>query len=180
MYTSGAWSFNDRSPELVRAIEDFSHGGSVLILGCGTASIVTHVKPEAYAYLLGVDYSREAVSRANEQSNAKTHFEVGDMRTYQCQRAFDVILFPESLYYLNASEQETLLKRLCDALTPDGAIIVTLCFEDRYSEMIKMLRGKFSVIREGPCQGIKRGFIAIRPVPPAPSSPQRASAVSTN
>src|SRR5688572_13708952 len=126
MYASAKWNFDDNSPELIRAVEDYASGGAILVLGCGNASIVKHLKPSAFHYLVDIDISPQAISMAKRHADEKVHFEVGDIRKYQCTREFDVILFSESLYYIKQSEQEKVLKRFCRHLTPNGSIIVTV------------------------------------------------------
>lgn len=162
MYRSGKWDFDDKSPELITAIEDYSSKGAILILGCGTASIVRHLNQDAFQYLLGIDMSPEAISRANRHSNGKVHFEVGDVLEYQCQRNFDVILFPESLYYIKATEQEGLLKRLSRHLNPEGCIMVTVVNPKGYGDIIQMVRTSFKVLREACFNGEDRFLLAFR------------------
>jgi SAM-dependent methyltransferase len=162
MYTSGKWNFDDKSPELISAVEDYSSGGAILILGCGNASIVAHLKRDTFHYLLGIDISPEAISMARRQADEKVHFEVGNIREYHCARKFDVILFAESLYYIKAIERESILKRYCRQLTPNGCIIVTVVNPNGYRDIIQMIRTNFNVLREAHFEGADRFLLVFR------------------
>ena len=144
MYKSGRWLFDDRSRELIAAIERYALKGNILILGCGTASIVSHLNRDTFEYLLGVDLSPVAIAKARDRcGNEKIHFQVGDMLEYHCQRKQDVILFPESIYYITSTQGESLLKRLSQHLTIGGRIIITIYDPKRHMNIIAMIRRGF-------------------------------------
>lgn len=164
MYTSAKWDFDDKSPELISAIEDYCLGGAILILGCGNASILKHLKRDSFRYVVGIDISPEAISMANQHADDRMHFEVGDIQEYQSAQKFDVILFSESLYYIKASDQVSILKRLCRQLTPNGCIIVTVINPKGEGErqIIQTIRTSFNVVREAHFQGADRFLMAFR------------------
>jgi trans-aconitate methyltransferase len=162
MYTSGKWNPDDKSPELISAVQDYCSRGAILMLGCGNGSIVKHLKRDSFEYLLGIDIAPEAISRARRHADEKVHFEVGDIREYQCARKFDVILFAESLYYIRAIERETTLKRFCRELTPNGCIIVTVVNPNGYRDIVQMIRSTFKVVREAHFEGTDRFLIVFR------------------
>jgi SAM-dependent methyltransferase len=162
MYRTGKWHFDENHPELISAIEEYSSNGAILILGCGTASIVSYLNQNAFRYLLGIDISPEAISKARRQSTAKVHFKVADILEYQCERNFDVILFSESLYYIRDTEQEELLRRLGRHLTPSGCFIVTLSNPKEYTGIIQMIKAGFQVLRESYFTGVDRLFLIFR------------------
>jgi len=162
MHTSGKWNFDDASPELIAAIEDHSSNGAILLLGCGNASILRHLKADAYRFALGIDISPEAVSRAGSPRDPRDNFEVGDILEYQCQQDFDVILLAESLYYIKANEQGALLKRLRGHLTSSGCIIVTVVNPKGHTDIIQLIRSNFSVLRETNFKESDRFLIVFR------------------
>ena len=162
MYTSGKWNPDDKSPELISAVEDYCSRGAILILGCGNASILKHLNRGTFDYVLGIDISPEAISRASSHADDRVHFQVGDFREYQCLRKFDVILFAESLYYLRPIERETTLKRFCSELTPNGCIIVTVINPKGYRDIIQMIKNSFKVIKEAYFEETDRFLIVFR------------------
>lgn len=161
MYKSGKWNFHERRNELTTTVEKYAAKGSILMVGCGTATILECLGQDTYSYLCGLDISAEAISKASKYANDKIKFEVGDIQDYQCDRKFNVILFSESFYYIPRSRQESLLNRLCQSLTPDGCIIVTLSDPDRYADIIKLIEGKFRCIKSGPFVGSKRYMLVF-------------------
>ena len=162
MYKNGRWLFDDRSRELIAAIEMYASKGNILILGCGTASIVSYLNEDTFGYLLGVDLSPVAIAKARERCNHKIHFQVGDMLEYHCQRKFDVILFPESLYYITPSQRESLLKRLTRNLTVGGRVIVTIYDPKQYMNIIEGIREAFAVTKEETMEGTERYLMVFR------------------
>jgi SAM-dependent methyltransferase len=162
MYASAKWNFDDRSPELISAVEDYSSGGAILILGCGNASLIKHLKPDTFQYVLGIDISPQAILMAKRHADEKVQFEVADIREYQCARRFDVILFSESLYYIRPIEQESILKRFCSHLTPKGCIIVTVVNPNGYQDIIQMIRTNFTVLREAHFEETDRFLLVFR------------------
>jgi SAM-dependent methyltransferase len=157
MYKSGRWLFDDCSKELIAAIEQYASKGNILILGCGTASIVSYLNQDKFEYLLGVDLSPVAIAKSRDRcGNYKIHFQVGDMLEYRCERKYDVILFSESLYCVTATQRESLLKKLSQNLSVGGRIIVTLYDAKRYMNIIEMIRDVFVVTKEEKMEGTER------------------------
>ena len=148
-YRSGAWSYAaEPSAELVQIVERYARGGRVLMLGCGTGSIATVLRPDSFASFLGVDLSPEGVARANRQCNSKVRFRVGDMLQFQSEQKFDVILFSESSYYLRPWRRRPLLARITRMLAPRGRIIVTIAQPRRFAGILRMVRRHFRVLED--------------------------------
>ena len=70
------------------------------------------------------------------------------MEAFECLRSYDVILFSESLYYVQSDKQVPLLKRLERYLKPDGVFIVTFAEARRYSDILQRIRTNFHVVDE--------------------------------
>jgi SAM-dependent methyltransferase len=145
-YRSGAWNYaTEPSAELVQIVERYARGGHVLMLGCGTGSIATALRPDSFTSFLGVDLSPEGVARANRQCSSKVRFQVSDMLQFQSEQKFDVILFSESLYYLRPGRRRPLLARIARMLAPRGRIIVTIAQPRRFAGILRMVRRHFRV-----------------------------------
>jgi trans-aconitate methyltransferase len=162
-YLSGDWDFAG-NPDSVLAgvVEKYSAGGHILILGCGSASMVGGLSPNSFQTLLGIDISPEAVKRANRQKSGAVRFEVGDISKYKCERQFDVILFSESIYYVNPLGRKRLLKNLAGNLTANGKIIVTIAQPERYANILKMIRKNFEVVEDGNFKDSQRRLLVFR------------------
>jgi trans-aconitate methyltransferase len=148
-YRDGTWNFAaDRSSEMVALVEGYAQQGQILVLGCGTAAIASALDAGKFASLLGVDLSEEAIARARKQENEKIRFQVGDMLKHQCATSYDLILFPESIYYVSVFRRKRLLKRLAQCLTKGGRIMVTLAQPNRYAGTLRMIRRCFQVVED--------------------------------
>jgi len=144
-YRSGEWDFRSDSRDLARLVEEYINKGHLLVLGCGTCSIVRDLTPNSFTSLLGIDLSVEAITRARRSSGSRERFEVGDMLTFQCQQQYDVVLFSESLYYVPGRHRAALLHSLRANLTDTGRVIVTIAEPKRYAAILKAIRLAFDV-----------------------------------
>jgi trans-aconitate methyltransferase len=156
------WDFSGESPDLVQLVEKYCLGGHLLLLGCGTASITKALAPGSYDTLLGVDLSKEAVSAATAFANERIRFEVGDMTRHQSSEKYSVILFSESLYYVNSFSRKKLLMRMRQQLAPQGWMIVTIADPRRYSSILSMIRRNFAVEVDRSLNASERHVVVFR------------------
>jgi trans-aconitate methyltransferase len=163
MYKSGKWLFDDRGEDLIAAIEQYAHNGHILAFGCGTASILSHLNPDAFEDALGVDLSPVAIAIAKRKyESPKIHFLVGDMLEYSFQHPVDVILFSESLNYIKLSLCEAFLKRARENLTATGRIVATIAHPRRHAAHIELVKRAFQITKEGRLGGSERYFVVFR------------------
>ncbi len=99
---------------------------SVLDLGCGYGflSYMLHfLAPERT--IVGVDYDDEKIAVANNGylRGEKLSFVCEDVMHYQINK-WDVIIISDVLHYLQANQQEELLKKCFAALNPNGVLIL--------------------------------------------------------
>jgi len=156
-YRRGDWNFEgEASQELSSIVRKYLRGGDLLIMGCGSASILQGFDSTTFGSVLGLDLSTEAIRLANRFASDKVVFQVGDMTSFKCPRTYDVILFSESLYYAPAMEREALLRRLVRHLKPGGAFVVTLAQPKRYADIIEMIRRCFQISEDRPfCRSVR-------------------------
>jgi trans-aconitate methyltransferase len=152
-FRTGIWDFSTESPGLVRLVEQYSAGGQILVLGCGSCPIAGMLDPATFGSFIGVDLSQEALARAGRFASEKVHFELADMVSYRVAGRPDVVLFSDSLYYAPPFTREKLLRRLCGELSPRGRIIVAIAQPRRYAGLIEMIRAQFSVELDSPLEG---------------------------
>lgn len=96
--------------------------GSVLDVGCGDGILRTHLH-DSFSTYVGVDFP-QAIDRAATRADARTSFAASDMRAFTTDRRFDVIVFNESLYYVEEPIAE--LHRYSAFLKPDGVFLVSM------------------------------------------------------
>jgi SAM-dependent methyltransferase len=144
-YRNGDWNFSAKDTDLLDLLGKYAAQGNILALGCGTARLVSYLKPGSFQSFVGVDLSPVAIGQASRQANDRVSFKVGDMTKYECDRLFEVILFPESIYYVKAQSRKKLLLRMRDSLSPGGRIIVSIAQPQRYGEILSLIRRDFKV-----------------------------------
>src|SRR5262249_1743718 len=60
-YQSGEWVYEEHDEPTTEAVRRFAAGGRVLMLGCGTASMLEHLPSDSYSEVVGVDLSATAI-----------------------------------------------------------------------------------------------------------------------
>ena len=161
-FDRGLWVFSDENADFLELVERFSAGGHILALGCGTASVAGKLRSGSFQSFLGVDLSTEAIRMASQRESEKVRFEVGDMLQHRCERTYDVILFSNSLNYVNWWCRQRFLRRLAKNLTSGGRIIVTLAQPKRYSGLLNMIRRAFVADVDRELEGQGGHVIAFR------------------
>jgi SAM-dependent methyltransferase len=150
-YALGLWRYLDRSPGRtpVALIDAYAVRPRILDLGCGTSANLPLVAGR-YRHYHGVDISRAAIRTARRLRRPDATYEVADVLSYRPTGSWDVILLREVLYYFPLPEIAPLLRRLADALSPDGVIIVSLyeTADDAGRALLECLRECGLTIRE--------------------------------
>ncbi len=145
-YASGAWQWLRSGQELPRYsvivgyCRHISPSGSVLDIGCGEGLLARWLANECSRYV-GVDLSAEAIALARAKNLPFAEFVVADAKDFRPSAQFDVIAFNECLIYFGRPAE--LVMRLAGALTPGGAIIVSLNEGVMSHQIWRMLRGSF-------------------------------------
>jgi trans-aconitate methyltransferase len=162
-FRNGHWNFAaSRSSELVDVVEKHLGSGALLVMGCGTGSLIGALKPESFSSVLGIDMSAEAITRAREHTARNVVFEQGDILKYESDKKFSVILFSESLYYIKPWRRRGLLSKLRRNLEPEGTFIVTIAQPSRYAGIIRMIRRNFQVLEDRRFTNSERHLIVFR------------------
>lgn len=129
-YANNKWDALWTVPELARYsiiagyTRHYFTSPRILDLGCGEGILQQKFSNEDYSWFLGIDFSQTAIDNAKHLANYKTRFEVADVNRFKLEDRFDVIVFNESLYYLD--DPMGSISRLCNNLTPDGIFIVSM------------------------------------------------------
>jgi len=157
-YVTGGWDLLDkeRSPEMTEVVKKYIGQGDILELGCGVGTLADTLGPEAFKSYVGVDASREAISKALRTKNAKMDFVVGDIQSYKCKRKYDLIIFEESLYYVNPFFRRRVLKKNAQHLKDNGLFIVTVADPQRFAKMIRMICKNFEIAEKRHFSGSDR------------------------
>jgi trans-aconitate methyltransferase len=98
-------------------------GAAVLDVGCGDGILRTHLHQDSFSRYVGIDFP-EAIARASTRADARASFVASDMRVYEPADRFGVIVFNESLYYVEDPIGE--LRRYSAFLERDGVFLVSM------------------------------------------------------
>jgi len=106
-------------------------GKKLLDVGCGTGRYSEIFATEA-DYVHGIDMSQEMVDIANSRKSKlrngldrKIHYEVGDARTFESDKKFDVVcsMFHVINYQTTNEQLDAFFKTSFNALKPEGLLI---------------------------------------------------------
>jgi SAM-dependent methyltransferase len=123
-----------------RALAFLEHQRHALDVGCGCSGrIIDLLKSQGFA-VEGVDISRRMIELA-EQRHADVEFHHADICAWKPTRQYDFISAWDSIWHLPLSEQEPVLKKLLNALTPNGICIFTMGGLDAPSEKVDSAMG---------------------------------------
>jgi 2-polyprenyl-3-methyl-5-hydroxy-6-metoxy-1,4-benzoquinol methylase len=152
-FSDGQWDYMRKEEARYEAIVDgivrFGAGGSILDVGCGEGILFQHVQASnrPYQRYVGVDISEVAIAKLAHLNDARHQFSQGNGDTYEPAALFDVIVFNESLYYLE--EPLLALRRYSTALTSGGVILVsTYTASRRALSILRDARRQFTVVEE--------------------------------
>ena len=102
----------------------FGRPVSVLEVGCGAGVLVDRCDKSMFARYCGIDVSHVGIEKAR-QTWGGGDFVVSPAEEFNCEKkSFDVVIFNESLYYLNDMTGE--LRRYLLFLKEDGRALVSI------------------------------------------------------
>jgi len=104
----------------------------ILDVGCGEGILEQKFRRLSSSRMLGIDYSLEAIKLANAKNIPACEFICADYRKCKFQQRFGIIVFNESLYYVD--NVVGTLKQLSQHLASDGVFIVSMydAFDTRH------------------------------------------------
>ncbi len=108
---------------IVGLAQHFAPNGAVLDLGCGEGVLQEKFGSAGYRYYTGVDFSHVALDRARAKGFANTTHMVANLNKLEIEGLFDVIIYNESIYYLD--DPVAAISRLVPNLAPGGIFIIS-------------------------------------------------------
>ncbi|MBS0181373.1 MAG: class I SAM-dependent methyltransferase [Nitrospira sp.] len=109
---------------LERAITSVGAGRYALDVGCGCEGRFLRTLLERGFDCSGLDISREMIALA-KQRYSEASFVVGDICGWPLPRRYDLITAWDSTFHLPLENQEPVLLKLCEGLSPDGVLLFT-------------------------------------------------------
>jgi 2-polyprenyl-3-methyl-5-hydroxy-6-metoxy-1,4-benzoquinol methylase len=150
-YASGGWSFLSNLGEVAHyaVVVGYSNyvkpGGSVLDVGCGDGVLHDRFLATGYAHYTGVDISAVAIRTLTDRDLPDTDFVAMDADTFEPRRAYDVIVFNETITYFR--DPDATLRRYAEFLADDGILIVSCHAEsDRAHAILRTFMDQYAVL----------------------------------
>lgn len=162
-YQSGKWLFlrNSAQPEMVALVETYAKRGRILDVGCGTGALAAAISPERYFHYHGIDLTKAGIDYAKQRRLFHATFELADIHRFQDLQQYDLIVFEETLYYVNPLKRRTLLRTYASMLADGGTILVTLADPNRFESLMNMIKHDYAVIEDRPFQNSRRRLLVF-------------------
>lgn len=164
VYKSGTWDDLDQriSEELVEMVEAHAGGGDILDLGCGPGLLARSLAADSFESYLGIDVATEAITIANKRATKQISFELGDIETLRLTQRFDLIVFTESLMYVNPTRRLKILKAYSENLKPRGRLMVTAVQFERFESIFELITSHFQIEEDRVFRHRERRVIVFR------------------
>src|SRR5262249_14350925 len=132
-FSSGQWDCLDSTPGdcVYPFTEKYVNGGSILDLGCGSGSTGNELDATKYQDYTGIDLSNVAIEKARRKTEEnkrgeKNRYHQSDIFTYVPTKQYDVILFRDSIYYVDRAKIVGMLNRYAQYLKKEGTFLVRM------------------------------------------------------
>lgn len=152
-FAGGRWDCLESSPGdcVYSYVEKFAGKGRILDLGCGSGNTGNELADDAYREYVGVDISDVAVAKAARRTQengraAKNRYLIADIFSYVPAGRFDVILFRDSIYYIQRPKIKSMLERYKRYLTANGVFVVRLWDGGDDTRFAEVIEGNFNVL----------------------------------
>lgn len=128
--------FGQYRPEILKLVE--SKDRFILDIGCGSGALGASIKKEfKSSFVIGIEYSSQAVEEAKENLDTVIHGDILDIDPGIVKNDLDLIIFADILEHL--SLPEIALKKFYDRLNKDGRIIVSIPNVRHFSVLLPLV-----------------------------------------
>lgn len=128
-------------PQLERAIQFTSRKQIALDIGCGSSGRFIKVLREYGFQVEGLDISSQMIELA-KQLHPGIVFYQADICSWHPPKPYSLIVAWDSTFHLPLDEQEPVMKKLCNALEPNGVLMFTCGGGHRPSEANGAFQGQ--------------------------------------
>ena len=143
-------TFGKPSAEIVELAETFPRGAAVLDLGCGEGRNALFLAERGFD-VSAVDISQHGIAKIRataERSGFKIRSQVADMRTYELDREYDLIISHGCLHLIERENWTNVLQRFKTHTRPGGYNVVAV-FTDRIAPPPDLEAFCIGLFREG-------------------------------
>jgi len=136
---------SDRYVAVCDLVRQYADNGSILDAGCGEGLLEVKCRGLT-SKIVGIDYSHVAIAKARMRNLQNCEFICTDTRVFCSDRVFSVIVFNESLYYID--RYLDCLRAMTFLLSNNGVFIVSM-YDTRITRRIwHNLSHEFLVVSE--------------------------------
>lgn len=123
--------------DLAREISEYISCGKVLYLGCGEGQDLMFLSNQGFE-VFGIDISQPAVENLNalaKQRGVAINAEVNDIRSFEFDEKYDVILSEASLHFLEEEEREGYIEKMKSHTNENGLNVLGVFDEETSEEL---------------------------------------------
>lgn len=111
--------------QIRRAMGYCQRQGSALDVGCGSGGRIFRLLEESGFQITGIDASPGMIAIASA-SHPAVKLQVADIREWQSDERYDLIIAWDSIFHLAQNEHDQVLKKLANLLAEGGILVYTL------------------------------------------------------
>lgn len=151
-FGSGHWNWLGGLTEMPRNAviagyyRSLGASGTILDVGCGAGVLQPLLQAVGYKRYLGVDLSTAAIEQAQERVNQTTFFQAAAAESFTTPERFDLIIFNETLYYMN--DPVNVIQRYSQYLAPGGKYVISLWFCREHFRVWRACKPRLDVLDE--------------------------------
>lgn len=122
------WWYSALHRLVIDTIKDnfFDHSPSIIDTGCGTGGLIAFLKENGYGNVTGFDLSPVALAFCKKRRIPAFQGHLIDIDRFFSANTADIIVCNDVLYFLDAAEQATFLKKCHTVLKSNGLFIANL------------------------------------------------------
>lgn len=169
-YAVGRWRHCDATVGdcVYDVIERYANRGDILDLGAGSGNTATELDADAYSSYTGIELSDVAVADARRRSTAaqrgrKNCYICADITSYVPEKAYDVVLFRDSIYYIPLRRIRETLERYGTFLKTAGVIIVRFYNAHDARKIVQVVEQNFCVVERNAAGDATTLVLVFRP-----------------
>lgn len=161
-FRDGKWNYLGSQSQMghyltiIGCIAGLKKKPNILDAGCGQGILLKYLDPINFNEYLGIDFSSEAIKQAKDYENNQINFSVSKIETWKSDKIFDIIIFNESIYYLE-NPIETLLE-YDNYLSEGGFFIISIYSYKNNYKIWKELKNNFKIEYEFHIPGEEMGW----------------------
>jgi Ribosomal protein L11 methylase len=169
-FGSGQWNYLEQTTEdpIYPILEKYARNGGILDMGCGSGNTANELEYAKFECYTGTDLSEVAVQKAIQRTRkngreGKTEFKCAPIEDFRPEKAYDLILFRESIFYIPVRKIKAVLDRYALHLKPEGVFILRMCDREKYAPIVELINQHYAVLDQKLVEGAKDIIIVFAP-----------------